>query len=330
MAREKRLAIYTGTDQALVSANDELHRNAKANSGTEHTVYNVRDCERYYRSDSQATLFNDTGFLLIVTENGLDENGDSRPVHDQPSDAGKSSIPDAKVTGYTGKIWNPDRDYAPLQQHNTRGQSRIRSHGDEIISMSAAKNISKKLGLDSHPVDRPSWLGGLNKPQPHLELTADQNRELHGRYLDEVDRLARTYRDFGHHLSTTLASSMAGRDEIQDEWVFEHWGETREVEKRPGQEIVFARGVWKLITQVQDGTKTTVLQFLDEWPRDTWAEPIGWAMVPKEKAGFGVGRARGQSATEIASGMRRNSRRVQDDVEHDGYEAAGNLEDDSN
>jgi hypothetical protein len=57
-----------------------------------------------------------------------------------------------------------------------------------------------------------------------------------------------------------------------EEWVFEHFGETREVERvnRNGAEKVYARGVWR---RIKGGEVKR--QMLDEWPVDGEGKALG-------------------------------------------------------
>jgi hypothetical protein len=110
------------------------------------------------------------------------------------------------------------------------------------------------LKFEQNPSDLPPWITGLPKPYYHSSLDADLNlvfKQLF--YFDEIER---------------LKGLRPGED-----WVFEHFGSTKEVSKVSGGKTqnVFARGVWK---KMVDGEVKE--QRLDEWPLDIEGEPLGW------------------------------------------------------
>jgi hypothetical protein len=125
--------------------------------------------------------------------------------------------------------------------------------GKQPKTMPDSKAIPSTLRYDSNPPDRLVWLHSLPKPLPSSSLTAAQNAAVQQHfYFDEIARLENL--------------------RVGDEWVFEHFGETREVERvnRNGAEKVYARGVWR---RIKGGEVKR--QMLDEWPVDGEGKALG-------------------------------------------------------
>lgn len=128
--------------------------------------------------------------------------------------------------------------------------------------------------------DCPTWITGLQKPVPHAQLTCAQNLEVKIRMWDDaIERLV------------TIRSKLPAPDfggsknwEGVGEWKFDHWTRTQEVQLGRSRKKTVARGMW---TWVVDQQVRGML--LDEWPRDVWGEPLGWAVKgpPGDYAGMG-------------------------------------------
>jgi hypothetical protein len=118
------------------------------------------------------------------------------------------------------------------------------------------------LEYDTDPADSPSWLKGLDKPLPHVNLTAEQNFEVQTRFW--VDEIARV---------TKLRTGLSLPQNPTGEWTYEHFGSTIEVTKKAGKKTsrVCARGLWKY----EDGGRVEK-QLLDEFPLAWTGQPLGW------------------------------------------------------
>jgi hypothetical protein len=127
------------------------------------------------------------------------------------------------------------------------------------------------LQYESDPSDQPTFITHLKKPLPHPDLTFAQNQEIYARYDDDVQRLISAERSLRLALREATSDAVKG---WPGRWVYEHFGDTVEVEKRPSGEIVLARGIWVLMAAGQK-----VMQILDEWPRDGYGEPMGWTTL---------------------------------------------------
>lgn len=118
------------------------------------------------------------------------------------------------------------------------------------------------LEYNTDPADRPSWLTGLKKPLPHVDLSAMQNFEIQTRFWD--DEIARV---------TKWRAGLPLPQNPTGEWTYEHFGSTIEVSKQAGKKTsrVCARGLWKY----EDGGRNPK-QLLDEFPLDWTGQPLGW------------------------------------------------------
>jgi hypothetical protein len=152
-------------------------------------------------------------------------------------------------------------DLKPNSHRSPKAPPRLTTHIQSQHTTDSSKKalitaILPALRYEQHPSDLPRWLTGLPKPFYHPSLNADQNYEFKQLfYFDEIERLEQL---------------RPGKD-----WVFEHFGSTREVSKVSGgvTQDVFMRGVWKKMIHGEVRG-----QRLDEWPLDLEGEPLGWGM----------------------------------------------------
>jgi hypothetical protein len=143
------------------------------------------------------------------------------------------------------------------------------------------------LQFEDLPEDSPAWITGLRKPIHHAGLTDVQNLEIKIRmWADEIERLVSIRSklpvpvfegsvagDDGHRNARLQKGGTKGVSTDSREWTYTHWNRTQEVQFGRSNKRVVARGMWKWVVgrEVQG-------MLLDEWPRDVWGEPLGWAV----------------------------------------------------
>jgi hypothetical protein len=133
--------------------------------------------------------------------------------------------------------------------------------------------------------DCPVWIIGLRKPIHQAGLTDVQNLEITIRmWDDEIERLISihdrlpipAFEDFNDDSDSIRSAQMktrAKKGKDKGEWTYSHWTHTHEFQFGRSKKRVFARGMWTWVVG-----KEVQGMLLDEWPRDVWGEPLGWAV----------------------------------------------------
>lgn len=133
--------------------------------------------------------------------------------------------------------------------------------------------------------DCPVWITGLRKPIRQAGLTDVQNLEITIRmWDDEVERLVsirdrlpipafEDSNDDSGSIRNAQMKTRAKKGKDKGEWTYSHWTHTHEVQFGRSKKRVFARGMWTWVVG-----KEVQGMLLDEWPRDVWGEPLGWAV----------------------------------------------------
>ena len=122
------------------------------------------------------------------------------------------------------------------------------------------------LEYDTAPSTRPPLLTGLNKPQPHPDLTDLQDLTIATRlYTDDLERL----------IALRRRRTPPANQDPRGDWTFEHYGRTKEVWKREAstnkKTKTLARGIWSWVI---DGV--VMERELDEYLVGLDGEPLGW------------------------------------------------------
>jgi hypothetical protein len=195
------------------------------------------------------------------------------------------STPTMPMFSPTTSLPNPvDQKTGKLATNEQNGESRVL---DPDPHRSYIHHAINTLQFEDQPKDSPAWITGLRKPIHHAGLTDVQNLEIKIRmWSDEIERLVSIRSklpvpvfegsgagDDGHRNARLQKGRTKGVDIVDREWTYTHWNRTQEVQLGRSKKRVVARGVWKWVVG-----KEIQGMLLDEWPRDVWGEPLGWAV----------------------------------------------------